>query len=216
MKPANIMVDRRGNVIVMDFGIAKAADDAHLTRTGLVIGTPAYMSPEQCLAQGVAPASDQYSLGVVAYELLTGRTPFRGSALEMQWAHATAGPPSVRTLRPDCPPDLDALVLRMMGKAPADRWPSLHDVSLALADEPATANAARATLVELVSEVPGRRDHTLPTTPASPVPIGPGPAAQGMQRPTRFRPCLTPVRSRPRSSRSRNNASSWRRATRYS
>jgi serine/threonine-protein kinase len=177
VKPANIMVDRRGNVIVMDFGIAKAADDAHLTRTGLVIGTPAYMSPEQCLAQGVAPASDQYSLGVVAYELLTGKTPFRGSALEMQWAHATAGPPSVRSLRPDCPPELDALVLRMMAKAPADRWPSLHDVSLALADEPATTNAARATLVELVSEVPGRRDHTLPTTPASPVPIGPGPAA---------------------------------------
>ena len=179
VKPANIMVDRRGNVIVMDFGIAKAADDAHLTRTGLVIGTPAYMSPEQCLAQGVAPASDQYSLGVVAYELLTGRTPFRGSALEMQWAHATAGPPSVRTLRPDCPPELDALVSRMMTKTPAERWPSLHDVSLALTDDPATTNAARATLVELVSEVPGRRDTMLPTTPVSPVPIGPGPAAAG-------------------------------------
>jgi len=179
VKPANIMVDRRGNVVVMDFGIAKAADDANLTRTGLVIGTPAYMSPEQCLAQGVAPASDQYSLGVVAYELLTGKTPFRGSALEMQWAHATAGPPSVRTLRPDCPPELDALVLRMMAKAPADRWPTLHDVAHALADEPATANAARATLVALVREAPGRRDKTLPTTPASPVPIGPGPAAAG-------------------------------------
>jgi serine/threonine-protein kinase len=179
VKPANIMVDRRGNVVVMDFGIAKAADDAHLTRTGLVIGTPAYMSPEQCLAQGVAPASDQYSLGVVAYELLTGRTPFRGSALEMQWAHATAGPPAVRTLRADCPPDLDALVMRMMAKAAGDRWPSLHDVSHALIDDPATANAARATLVSLVSEVPGRRDSTLPTTPASPVPIGPGPVAAG-------------------------------------
>ena len=179
VKPANIMVDRRGNVIVMDFGIAKAADDANLTRTGLVIGTPAYMSPEQCLAQGVAPASDQYSLGVVAYELLTGKTPFRGSALEMQWAHATAGPPSVRTLRPDCPPELDALVLRMMAKTPAERWPSLHDVSLALADEPVVANAARATLVALVNEAPARRDSALPTTPASPVPIGPGPAAAG-------------------------------------
>src|SRR5688572_3119316 len=179
VKPANIMVDRRGNVIVMDFGIAKAADDAHLTRTGLVIGTPAYMSPEQCLAQGVSAASDQYSLGVVAYQLLTGRTPFRGSPLEMQWAHATAGPPSVRSVRPDCPPELDALVVRMLAKAPADRWPSLHDVSHALADDPATAAAARATLVTLASEAPGRRDATMPTTPASPVPIGPGPAAAG-------------------------------------
>jgi len=179
VKPANIMVDRRGNVVVMDFGIAKAADDAHLTRTGLVIGTPAYMSPEQCLAQGVASASDQYSLGVVAYELLTGRTPFRGSALEMQWSHATAGPPTVRSLRPDCPPELEALVLRMLSKAPADRWPTLHDVSHALADDPATVAAARAMLVKLASEAPGRRDKTLPTTPASPVPIGLGPLAAG-------------------------------------
>ena len=179
VKPANIMVDRRGNVVVMDFGIAKAADDAHLTRTGLVIGTPAYMSPEQCLAQGVAPASDQYSLGVVAYELLTGRTPFRGSALEMQWAHATAGPPTVRSLRPDCPTELDALVLRMLAKAPADRWPTLHDVSHALADDSATTTAARATLVRLVSESPTRHDPAMPTTPASPVPIGPGPMAAG-------------------------------------
>jgi eukaryotic-like serine/threonine-protein kinase len=180
VKPANIMVDRRGNVVVMDFGIAKAADDAHLTRTGLVIGTPAYMSPEQCLAQAVTSASDQYSLGVVAYELLAGKTPFRGSALEMQWAHATATPPSVRTLRPDCPPELDALVTRMMAKSAADRWPSLLDVSHALADEPSVVNAARAALIALVADVPGRRDAAaLPTTPASPVPIGPGPAGVG-------------------------------------
>ena len=179
VKPANIMVDRRGNVVVMDFGIAKAADDAHLTRTGLVIGTPAYMSPEQCLAQAVTSASDQYSLGVVAYELLTGRTPFRGSALEMQWAHATAAPPSVRSLRPDCPADLEAVVLRMMAKSPADRWPTLHDVSHALADEPSTISAARTALIALVADVPGRRDTTLPTTPASPLPIGPGPVAAG-------------------------------------
>jgi serine/threonine-protein kinase len=179
VKPANIMVDRRGNVVVMDFGIAKAADDAHLTRTGLVIGTPAYMSPEQCLAHGVTPASDQYSLGVVAYELLTGKTPFRGSALEMQWAHATAAPPPVRSLRPDCPADLEAVVLRMMAKSPDDRWPTLHDVSHALADDPATVSAARSALIALVSEVPGRRDTTMPTTPASPVPIGPGPAVVG-------------------------------------
>jgi serine/threonine-protein kinase len=176
VKPANIMVDRRGNVVVMDFGIAKAADDAQLTRTGLVIGTPAYMSPEQCLAQGVSPASDQYSLGVVAFELLTGKTPFRGSPLEMQWAHATAPPPSVRSLRPDCPPELEALIERMLAKAPADRWPSLHEVAHALGDDPATAAAARTTLVALANEAPGRRDATLPTTPASPLPFGAGPA----------------------------------------
>jgi serine/threonine protein kinase len=177
VKPANIMVDRRGNVVVMDFGIAKAADDAHLTRTGLVIGTPAYMSPEQCLAQGVTSASDQYSLGVVAYELLTGKTPFRGSPLEMQWAHATSAPPSVRAVRPDCPPAIEGVVLRMMAKAPADRWPTLHEVSHALADDAPVASGARTALIALAGEVPNRRDATMPTTPASPVPIGPGPGA---------------------------------------
>jgi eukaryotic-like serine/threonine-protein kinase len=177
VKPANIMVDRRGNVVVMDFGIAKAADDAHLTRTGLVIGTPAYMSPEQCLAHGVTSASDQYSLGVVAYELLTGKTPFRGSPLEMQWAHATSAPPSVRAVRPDCPPALEAVVLRMMAKAPADRWPTLHEVSHALADDASVAGGARTALITLVNEVPNQRDTTMPTTPASPLPIGPGPGA---------------------------------------
>ena len=177
VKPANIMVDRRGNVVVMDFGIAKAADDSHLTRTGLVIGTPAYMSPEQCLAQGVSAASDQYSLGVVAFELLTGRTPFRGSPLEMQWSHATAPAPAVRSLRADCPPDLEALVMRMLAKAPADRWPSLHDVAHALGDDAPTVATARATLIALAHDAPGRRDATLPTTPASPLPFGAGPAA---------------------------------------
>ena len=106
VKPANIMVDRRGNLVVMDFGIAKAVDEANLTRTGLVIGTPAYMSPEQCLAQRVTSAADQYSLGTVAYELLVGRTPFRGSPLEMQWAHTRETPDPIRTLLPDCPPEL--------------------------------------------------------------------------------------------------------------
>ena len=143
VKPANVMVDRRGNLVVMDFGIAKAIDEANLTRTGLVIGTPAYMSPEQCLAQRVTSAADQYSLGTVAYELLTGRTPFRGSALEMQWAHTRETPEPIASLRPDCPPELETLVLRMLAKQPADRWPSLQDVVDALPLAPGAELAAR-------------------------------------------------------------------------
>jgi len=169
VKPANIMVDRRGNLVVMDFGIAKADDEANLTRTGLVIGTPAYMSPEQCLAQRVTSAADQYSLGTVAYELITGRTPFRGSALEMQWAHTKETPEPIRTLRPDCPPELETIVSRMLAKNPSDRWSSLHDIVDAVALTPAAQAAARQYLAEIVTRQPGAPVRALPSTPVSPI-----------------------------------------------
>jgi serine/threonine protein kinase len=170
VKPANIMVDRRGNVVVMDFGIAKAADDAHLTQTGLVVGTPAYMSPEQCLARPVTSASDQYSLGLVTYELLAGHPPFRGSALEMQWAHATAEAPPVQAERVDCPDDLAAAVARMLAKHPEERWASLQDLVDTLGDDSATENTARRTLAALVNAAPDTPAGRVPTTPISPVP----------------------------------------------
>ena len=180
VKPANIMVDRRGNVVVMDFGIAKAADDAHLTRTGLVIGTPAYMSPEQCLAQG-----GDVGVGPVFVRRRGLRAAHRQDAVPRLGARDAMGARDGggRHRCDRCDPTARRIsrraVLRMMAKAPTDRWPSLHDVSNALTDDPATVSAARATLVSLVAEAPGRRDETLPTTPASPVPIGPGPAAAG-------------------------------------
>ena len=175
VKPANIMVDRKGSLVVMDFGIAKAVDDSNLTRTGLVIGTPAYMSPEQCLSKRVTSAADQYSLGTVAYELLTGVTPFRGSALEMQWAHAKEIPEPVRTLRPDCPPALEAIVMRMLAKAPEDRWSSLQDVVDALTLDPLSETAARQYLASLVAGKPGAPTPSLPVTPVSPIPKAPPP-----------------------------------------
>jgi serine/threonine protein kinase len=173
VKPANVMVDRKGNLVVMDFGIAKAVDDANLTRTGLVIGTPAYMSPEQCLSQRVTYAADQYSLGTVAYELLTGVTPFRGSSLEMQWAHVKETPEPVRVLRPDCPPALEALVMRMLAKSPGDRWGSLQDVVDALTLDPASEVAARQHLASIVAGKPGAPLLALPVTPVSPIPRTP-------------------------------------------
>ena len=169
VKPANIMVDRRGNLVVMDFGIAKAVDDANLTRTGLVIGTPAYMSPEQCLAQRVTSAADQYSLGIVAYELITGRTPFRGSPLEMQWAHTKESPEPIRTLRPDCPPELETIVSRMLAKTPSDRWPSLQDIVEVLELPAGAQSAARQYLAAIVSSESGAPAEALPSTPVSPV-----------------------------------------------
>ena len=127
IKPANVLLDGEGNAIVTDFGIAKVAERTGFTMTGATVGTPSYMSPEQCLAQPVTGASDQYSLGIVAYAMLTGAPPFRGSTLEVMRAHTELAPPPVTALRPDCPPELAHVVMRMLEKNPARRWPNLAE-----------------------------------------------------------------------------------------
>src|SRR3989442_10041954 len=87
------------------------------------------MSPEQCETREVTGASDQYSLGVVAYEMLTGRLPFKGeSTMAVMYAHFNERPRPVAELRPDCPPNLSTGVMRMLEKDPARRWPSMDDI----------------------------------------------------------------------------------------
>ena len=87
VKPGNVLLDRRGTPVVADFGIAKAAESPSLTVTGSIIGTPSYMSPEQFMGRPAVPASDQYALGVMAYEMLAGELPFQGSMMQLQMAH---------------------------------------------------------------------------------------------------------------------------------
>src|SRR6266576_5075250 len=81
VKAANILIDRDGRVLMTDFGVALRASDVTLTADGAVIGTPGYMSPEQCAGKRATPQSDQYSLGVVAFQLLTGTLPFKAESL---------------------------------------------------------------------------------------------------------------------------------------
>ena len=129
IKSANIMLDEDGRAVVTDFGIAKVVQAEGLTMTGVTVGTPTYMSPEQCETRDVTGASDQYSLGVVAYEMLTGRLPFLGeSTMAVMYAHFNERPRPVAELRPDCPPNLSAGVMRMLEKDPARRWPSMDDI----------------------------------------------------------------------------------------
>ncbi|HET7043187.1 MAG TPA: serine/threonine-protein kinase, partial [Gemmatimonadales bacterium] len=126
IKPGNILIDEDGTVVVSDFGIAKALESPDLTSTGSTIGTPAYMSPEQCDGRPVTAAADQYSLGAVAYELLTGKTPFGAdTAMGLMYAQTHHTPTPVRDIRATIPPPLAEAVERMMAKDPADRWPSL-------------------------------------------------------------------------------------------
>src|SRR5437879_4723173 len=123
------MLDEEGRAVVTDFGIAKVVQAEGLTMTGVTVGTPTYMSPEQCATRDVTGASDQYSLGVVAYEMLTGRLPFLGeSTMAVMYAHFNERPRPVAELRPDCPPNLSAGVMRMLEKDPARRWPSMDDI----------------------------------------------------------------------------------------
>jgi hypothetical protein len=171
VKPANVMVDRRGDPTMTDFGIAKATESPHLTMTGAVVGTPAYMSPEQCLGSEVSAASDQYSLGVMAYELLTGQVPFTGSLLAIQLGHVEKTPTPPNALTPEVPQAVSDAVMRMMAKEPGDRWPSLAAAAEALIDGlGATDSQMRRELGVLVSEMPSDIVRTFPPTPRSPTP----------------------------------------------
>jgi serine/threonine protein kinase/uncharacterized protein YjdB len=137
IKPSNIMLDPEGRAIVMDFGISKVSEaPSGLTRTGLVIGTPEYMSPEQCRGHTVTHESDQYSLGCVVYAMLTGAPPFTGPFYQVLMAHQTEPVPRILDIRRDCPPRLAAATERMLGKLPGDRWPDILDAIKALGLRP--------------------------------------------------------------------------------
>lgn len=128
VKPGNIMLDEEGWVVVADFGIAKVAEAEALTMTGGMIGTPAYMSPEQCAGAELSGASDQYSLGIVAYEMIAGRLPFdSGTMVNVLYDHCHTEPPPLESVRPDCPPDVAAAVHRMLAKGPGDRFPTIEE-----------------------------------------------------------------------------------------
>src|SRR5262249_24958845 len=169
VKPGNVLIDRRGQLVVSDFGIAKAAESPHLTQTGAAIGTPTYMSPEQCRGLPLTPASDQYSVGVLAFHLLTGSTPFTGSTLDLLRAQVDQPPPSITELRPDCPPRLAKAVMRMLEKSPDDRWSALRDALPDIVEGMGTGGDARRQLVALFPDGPPAAE-SLPMTPRSPMP----------------------------------------------
>jgi hypothetical protein len=155
IKPGNIMLTDHGDVKLTDFGIARALSSDTLTDASRILGTAAYLSPEQARGDRVDARSDIYAVGVVLYQMVTGRVPFEGeSPVAVAYRHQFEAPVRPAALNPECPPALEAAILRCLAKRPDDRWHSVLDIPAALrsrsAPLPATESAA-------VPTAPGRR-----------------------------------------------------------
>ncbi|WP_320784888.1 Stk1 family PASTA domain-containing Ser/Thr kinase [Streptomyces sp. CRN 30] len=184
IKPGNVMVTKRGVVKVMDFGIARAMQSGvtSMTQTGMVVGTPQYLSPEQALGRGVDARSDLYSVGIMLFQLVTGRLPFDAdSPLAIAYAHVQEQPPAPSTINRALPPAVDALVARALRKNPNERFPSAQ----AMRDE--CLRVASSLHVAAPNIVPGAAPQSGTGVGSAVFPpvdrSAPGPSAGHMQTP---------------------------------
>lgn len=142
LKPENVLIARDGTIKVTDFGIARSVR-ADATQTGTVIGTPAYMSPEQAEGKTIDHRSDIYSLGLVLYEMFTGRRAFQADTpVAVAMKHIHESPPSPRSIEPDLPERIERAILKCLEKNPARRFQSVDDLESALSKEARAAPAA--------------------------------------------------------------------------
>lgn len=196
IKPGNVMMTKRGVVKVMDFGIARAMQSGvtSMTQTGMVVGTPQYLSPEQALGRGVDARSDLYSVGIMLFQLVTGRLPFEAdSALAIAYAHVQEEPVTPSSINRSLPPAVDALVARALKKNPNERFPSAE----IMRDE--CLRVAQSLHAAAPSIVPGARtssgagvgsavfppvDQAMPTPGPVQTPYQPGPYGAPAPTPT--------------------------------
>ncbi len=171
VKPANLLLDESGRVYVADFGIASATGLGSLTQTGTVLGTASYLSPEQAMGERTTPASDLYSLAVVAFELLTGRRPFEGDSVAAEAAaHVTGEIPSVCDVNPSVPCEFDPVFAKALAKQPSERYGSCAEFVAALRGALAAAAGPTGAIRTLAAQPP-RRTSTRTRRPAWLVPV---------------------------------------------
>ncbi len=134
VKPGNVLFTDRGRLVLSDFGLARVMDTSTHASQTKTVGTPHYIAPEQATGTRIGPASDLYSLGVIAYQMLTGRLPFeRDSAVAVALAHVKDPPPPPRSINPELSEAVEYVLLTMLAKVPAERYPSGHAFVAALA-----------------------------------------------------------------------------------
>jgi eukaryotic-like serine/threonine-protein kinase len=176
IKPGNVLFDAGGAAKITDFGVAQMEGASTLTEAGTLLGTAAYISPEQATARRVTPASDVYSFGVILYRMLTGRLPFEAeSPLELAAKHANEEPAPILSVRPDAPPELERVATAALAKRPGNR-PGDGAALLALLEAGGDADAETGLLAVPAAEethptevIPARPRHR-----ARPVVIGGG------------------------------------------
>ncbi|MEV7782934.1 protein kinase [Kitasatospora sp. NPDC088351] len=178
IKPGNVMFDRKGVVKVMDFGIARALESGvtSMTQTGMVVGTPQYLSPEQALGKPVDARSDLYSVGVMFFEMLTGQLVFDGdSAFSIAYKHVQEEPPAPSSLNRSVGPAVDAFVATALRKDPAHRFPSAaamrDEAERLIAAEKGGGGHQLAASTPLVITDGPRSAHAAPQAPQTPQPF---------------------------------------------
>jgi serine/threonine-protein kinase len=155
VKPGNLLVQEDGRLVLTDFGIARMVASDRLTESGAIVGTAAYLAPEQVAGGQTTPATDIYALGVVAYECLTLRRPFEAETpIAVALMHAKEKPPPLPS---DIPADVRAVVMRALAKKPADRWPSARAMAEAAQVAGANTVARRAARAAAARQATDRR-----------------------------------------------------------
>jgi len=169
IKPGNILLDAEGRPIVTDFGIAKVGEGSGLTATGMSIGTPEYMSPEQAKGNPIDGRSDIYSLGVVLYQMVCGQAPFTATTpVAVGMKHINEAPRDPRELRPDCPEWLASIIMRALAKEPFDRFGTAQEMAARLR----AAKPVSPLTVEVPSNTGATVPYTIPTR-GQPPPVEP-------------------------------------------
>ena len=175
VKPSNVLIDEQGNCLLSDFGLAKVIlSDSRFTASGAFIGTPAYASPEQCLGGELDHRSDVYSLGVMLYEMATGRTPYEAEtpmAIVVKTIHDPLPPPS--TINPSLSGDIERVILKALAKDPDDRYQSAGDLARAL--EAVVGGIPAAPLVLPVQAAPAEKVSPAGGSPQPAVSPAPAP-----------------------------------------